>query len=491
MIINKQYTYFATLICMEKSKTVQLLRVFSRSELRELARFLANPAFNTRPEAIPLLEILTQTGLSGKAWPSKERIFSAVFPKLAFNDQRLRLAMSALLSGAEKYLAVADFLQDSPAFQIRLSQVLRCRNLLAASEQPLKTGATALATQPLRHAEYHLNDYRIREEQFRLLIESPDTAQGHPQALSDQLDVTILALKLRQACSLWAYQSRYNVPCDFQAIKVLLPLAEQHLQTPAVGLYYHCFQALTTPGDTVHFPIFKQELLAQGALFPPEELRDLFILAINFCTRRYNEGDHTFLPDPLELYQIGFDRSYFLSEGILSRFTYLNAATIGLVMQEYAWTEKLIREQQVYLEPAFRESVYAFNLARLEYHQKHYGVALQLLQRAEYKETMMALAAKTIQLKIYYETDELDLLESHLQAIAAYIRRKKVIGYQRENYLNLVYFVRKLLEINPLDKKQKQQLRETIRQTRPLAEKEWLLGVMNDGGIGGVSKVYA
>ncbi|MBL7807680.1 MAG: hypothetical protein JNN28_07700, partial [Saprospiraceae bacterium] len=158
-----------------------------------------------------------------------------------------------------------------------------------------------------------------------------------------------------------------------------------------------------------------------------------------------------------------------------SRFTYLNAATIGLVMQEYAWTEKLIREQQAFLEPAFRESMYAFNMARLEYQQKNYGPALQLLQRAEYKESMMALAAKTIQLKIYYETEEFDLLESHLQAIAAYIRRKKVIGYQRENYLNLVYFVRKMLEINPLDKKQKQQLRETIRQTKALAEKEWLL----------------
>jgi hypothetical protein len=251
------------------------------------------------------------------------------------------------------------------------------------------------------------------------------------------------------------------------------------MHLPAVALYYHCFRALSTAGDTQHFQTFKQDLLARGEQFPPEELRDLFILAINFCTRRYNEGDHTFLPDHLDLYRIGFSRNYFLTEGILSRYTYLNAATIGLVMQEYAWTEQLIREQQVYLETAFRESVYAFNLARLEYQKKQYGPALQLLQRAEYKETMMALAAKTIQLKIYYETEELDLLESHLQAITAYIRRKKVIGYQRENYLNLVYFVRKLLEINPLVKKQKQQLREQIHQTRPLAEKEWLLLMIN------------
>ncbi|MCC7466783.1 MAG: hypothetical protein IT261_10960 [Saprospiraceae bacterium] len=460
---------------MEKSKLVQLLQAFSRAELRELARFLANPAFNARPEAVPLLEILAKTGLSGKPWPDKEKVFAAVFPRLAFDDHRLRLAMSALLVGAEKYLAVNDFLQDTPAFQSRLSRILRSRGIPRAASQALSDGAMALDQQVVRNAEYQFDLFRFQEEQFRLLLETPEAAQAGPQALSDQLDAALLAFKFRQACSLWAYQSRYNVPCNFQFVEQLLPQAERFMHLPAVAMYYHCFRALTTAGDTQHFQTFKQDLLARGELFPPEELRDLFILAINFCTRRYNEGDHAFLPDHFDLYRIGFSRNYFLSEGILSRFTYLNAATIGLVMQEYAWTEQLIREQKARLEPAFRESVHAFNLARLEYHKKNYGTALQLLQRAEYKETMMALAAKTIQLKIYYETEELDLLESHLQAITAYIRRKKVIGYQRENYLNLVYFVRKLLEVNPLDKKQKQQLRDNIQQTRPLAEKEWLL----------------
>jgi len=88
---------------------------------------------------------------------------------------------------------------------------------------------------------------------------------------------------------------------------------------------------------------------------------------------------------------------------------------------------------------------------------------------------MLALAAKTIQLKIYYETDEYDLLESHLQAITAFIRRKKVMGYHRENYLNLVHFVRKRLELPPLDKQAKQIFREAVEQAKPLAEKEWLL----------------
>jgi len=66
---------------------------------------------------------------------------------------------------------------------------------------------------------------------------------------------------------------------------------------------------------------------------------------------------------------------------------------------------------------------------------------------------MLALAAKTLQMKIYYASDAYDLLDSHLQAIAAFIRRKKIMGYHRDNYLNLVQFVQKLLDISASDKK--------------------------------------
>ena len=216
-------------------------------------------------------------------------------------------------------------------------------------------------------------------------------------------------------------------------------------------------------------------MVQHNELFPAEELQDLYILAINFCTRRYNEGDLRFLQDQFDLYKGGFEKHYFLTEGVLSRFTYLNAATIGLKVQDYEWVEQFIKDYQPYLELPHRESLFAFNMARLEYQKGSLGPALLLLQRAEYKETMLALAAKTLQLKIYYESSEYDLLESHLQATAAFIRRKKIMGYHRDNYLNLMQFVHKIISTPHMDKSERAILRQTIFSAKPLAEKEWLL----------------
>lgn len=89
---------------------------------------------------------------------------------------------------------------------------------------------------------------------------------------------------------------------------------------------------------------------------------------------------------------------------------------------------------------------------------------------------MLNLAAKTILLKIYFETEEYDLLDAHLEAMKNYIRRKKVIGYHRKNYQNLIRFTKKLVAFNPFDKEEIQKLRQEIEGVDILTERGWLLG---------------
>ena len=56
-----------------------------------------------------------------------------------------------------------------------------------------------------------------------------------------------------------------------------------------------------------------------------------------------------------------------------------------------------------------------------------------------------------------------------------FIRRNRLIGYHRKNYLNLLRFTRKLLGVNPFDPKATAELRVQIEAAEPLTEKAWLL----------------
>jgi hypothetical protein len=78
-----------------------------------------------------LLELLRTTLLSGKSFPDKEQVFRKIFKRETFDDHRVRMAMTALLHITEKYLTIRDFLQEKPAYQLRLSKVIRNRSLPA------------------------------------------------------------------------------------------------------------------------------------------------------------------------------------------------------------------------------------------------------------------------------------------------------------------------------------------------------------------------
>lgn len=79
-------------------------------------------------------------------------------------------------------------------------------------------------------------------------------------------------------------------------------------------------------------------------------------------------------------------------------------------------------------------------------------------------------------LRMYYETGEVDALESLLDSFEMYIRRQKDLGYHGENYTNLIRLIRKLMQIPIGQKEERSQLAEEVKATKSLAEREWLLG---------------
>ena len=467
---------------MEKSRLVKLLRTLSKEEVRDLKKFVRTPFFNRRKEVAVLFDVLENAIRPGGAAPDKEQTFRLVFKKGAYDDHRVRMAMSFLFQAAGQFLAVKEFLDDKRQYQRRLASIFRQRRLPGQFSGAWEEAAAAQQRQPFRNADFFEEKYQLLLERYRFEVDTQSVDLIDFQELSDHLDHAFLARKLWQACFMLSHQTVRNTTYDFGLLDAALSHVERTkaLDVPAVAIYYYCYRALTQPGEKSFFQQFRHLLTQHGPLFPADELRDLYLLAINFCIRQYNAGNLDYLPEQFDLYKEGFDNQYFTTGGALSRYTYQNAATIGLVMRDLEWVERFVHGYRPFLKEEHREGLFSFNLARLEYQRRDLGKALQLLQRAEYKDLLLNLAAKMLQIKIFYELGEFDLLESHLQAVRTFIQRKKVMGYHRENYLNTVHFTRKLLETNLFDKNARAALRLEIEETRSVAEKEWLLAMIHE-----------
>ena len=128
-----------------------------------------------------------------------------------------------------------------------------------------------------------------------------------------------------------------------------------------------------------------------------------------------------------------------------------------------------------YVEKAYRESAFRFNMARLAYQEKDYEAAIDLLRDTDQKDLLINLYAKNLLLKIYYELGEFKLLDSFLDAFQIYLRRKKDIASHKKNYWNMIYYTQKLMKVNPFNKEAINKLKIRIKEEDILLERKWLL----------------
>lgn len=464
---------------MKNSQLIHFFLSFSKKERRLVEKWLESPFFNRQESLVKLWQYLILSWEELDIIPSKPQAFKYVFPDKPYDDQLLRLCMSDLYKQLEQYVIYTEMSADHTKNQLHLTRGLRKRNLSKAYQRNLKKALATAEGSTIRNAEYYQDLYEIQLEQYQLSASDQPTGKLNLQNLADNMDTAYMAAKLRQICLLISHQNVYQAGVQYQfglLDKIIQYLQDSDfLDIPAISVYYYCFLSLTQSANESHFSTFKSLLFAHGSQFPDTELRDLYLLAINYCVRQANEGKRQYVHELMDLYKEGLKADSLLENGQLSRFTYHNIAAAGIKTGEYNWVAQFIQAYKPTLEKKYRESSFSFNLARLSYSQKQYDKALPLLQKANYRDVLLNLAAKTLLLKIYFELEEFNLLHAHLEAMKGYLRRKHIIGYHRKNYRNIIHFTQKLISTNLFDKTERDALKTKIETEEVLTEREWFL----------------
>lgn len=334
-----------------------------------------------------------------------------------------------------------------------------------------------LENYPYRNADYHSLKFELGFKQGTHISNSSRTRDLNLQELLDDLDYISISKKLRQACFAIGHSSVYGQTYDYGLLPSYIDYVEANELTkiPSIRLYYSAYKMLSTPKEAVFFNEFKKDIDELKHLFPDEELQGIYRFAINQCIRLLNRGHLEYGHISLDLYQEALEHKYLMVEGHLSRFTYRNITAIAVKIGEYDRAELFTAQHKSSLKKEERNSAYHFNLALISYHRQDFTTALTSLQMVDFKDHLFNLAAKVIQMKVYFESHEYDLLESHLDAMQMYLLRKKVIGYHKTNYRNIIKMTRKLLKTNKNEKAAVDKLSMEINNSEVLTEKKWLL----------------
>lgn len=463
---------------MQNSRVFILIRTLNDAQMRDLKRFVRPGYFNQREDMVLLLDFLWKKHKTSASKITPEAAFDAMYPKskLKFNSNKLRMVLSFLLRLTEEYLLLTTQL-DTLEREVRLAGIYRSLNLSKHFESQLKRTEKEQAKTQINNADYFETTYKFEAEKYDFATAQRRRGEVHLEAVGDNLDIAYFSRKLQHACLILAQKTVQPTDYSVKLLDEILDLIEKenYLKIPVISVYYHCFYALREAPDSGWFERFRTELETHASVFPKEELGELYRLALNFCIRQYNAGNKAYLEEEFELYRESLEGGFLYTDGFLSRFTYRNILTVCIALNKLKWAEDFNTQYKSKVRKKYRESSYSFNFARLEYRRKNYKKALILLQKSEFEELFINVAAKIVMLKIYHEIGEWDVLFSHIQNLKNYIYRQKDLGYHRDNYLNFLRYAGKLSEKTSLSRMEINKLIETIQNEGKLAERDWLI----------------
>ncbi|MEZ5057540.1 MAG: hypothetical protein R2879_10960 [Saprospiraceae bacterium] len=465
---------------MENSRLLEVFNTFSKKEIRDLRKWLLSPAHNQRQDVQDLFEYLVEFGKSDdENLLSKESVFEKLFPEEAFDDAKLRQSSHFLLKAIEEFFIYQELRSDEVRAKTGLARVYRKKKIPKAFSAAMRDARNVQQKHPFRNEHYHRNDFLLQLEEYSYRETQKRTAEMNLQDLGNALEVTFLADKLRYSYLMIAHQVVYKTEYDFGMLEAVLNYVESKdfKDIPAIAVYYYGYKANVEKENPEHFQNLKKTILENEELFPAHERRDIYLMAINYLINRMNSGDSSALKELFEFYKNGIEKRVLFENETLSRFTFRNVVSLGLILKDYKWVESFIPDNAPFLEEKYRESIVHYSMARLNFEKKAYDEAMQLLMQVEYDDLLMNLNAKSMLIRMFYEEEEMDALESLLESMRTYMQRKKVMGYHKSNFTNLIKLTKKLIKINPFNKEQVAGLKEEVENAKPMAstERNWLL----------------
>ncbi|HND87282.1 MAG TPA: hypothetical protein PK971_03075 [Saprospiraceae bacterium] len=416
---------------------------------------------------------------NGDELTEKQRAWTAVFPTQPYDDAYMRQVMYFLLKAIEEYLLFVDYTSDRVQYQIGLTRIYRRRKLEKAYAQAHRLGTQNLESQNLRNDYYLLNKFFFEQEEYEHKMSITQNAPVNLQETADALEKWFLEERLRISKDMLAHHNIFQkIEYDHGLLDQALAYVSEKkmLDEPALAVYYYTYMALTNPTEESYFDRLEHFIHHEMGRFNPPEVRTLYLAALNYCVPKINQGRLDFARRAFEIYRKGLENKFLLEDGTVSRFTFGNAVAAALKIREFGWAEKFIHDFQEYLEEKQRNSTVNFNLSRVYFERGDYDKAQELLTQFEYDYFYLNIIAKTMLLKIYYEQDEFDALESLLESMRIYLQRKEALDPNRKAaYKNMISLMKKLVNLNPYAKAPKEKLRELILSTQPLMERDWLL----------------
>ncbi len=465
---------------MYNTSLSDLFKHLNKTDRKQLKKMVRSPFYNQREDVIALFDYLDAHIDKGALLLQKEKVFAEIYPGKKFDVDTLYYTMSFLTQIIQKYLTISELEEHATDAQLYLYKALLKRGAEKAADKTLSDAKSFLEKQKLRNAEYHYQHYKIGYEELNAASKRKRGINLDLQKLSDSFTCFVLSQSLKLGYNFLSQQKVSKEIIDFPLIFPLVELSKKS-KVASVKMQLNAYKVSENNINEQEdfFKLLKSEIIDRTDQFSDEELRDCLLVAINYSISKQNQGDLDFVKEAMFLHRFGLDKRFMIEDGVLSPYYYRNATMLALKINEFEWAEKFLHDFKQYLPSNEREHIFKYNLAIFNFRKKNYDTAMNLLQEVNFKEALLNLDVRRLLARTYYELNEMSSLFSLIENSKVYLHRQKEISYGKESYSNFFKFLDKILKTNLKNAADKEKIRLEIVDTKLLAERDWLAGLVS------------
>ncbi len=481
---------------MYESKLMATLKIFSKEEIDALNNFFLSPYYfsgKEKEEVYPLFEyIYSRFGNWTTSSLDRAKVYEVIFKDQALVKGKLDKLMSKLLKHIYSFIRIHFKKHKNEQLENSLVLVDFFRKGKARKFEEFfldKARKEYDKIDLLRKEDYYVGFLIGAEEFQKHYIYTQSISHFDISKSLESLDVYYIIQKLEYTCFLLAldqFRRPVEVSQLISFLDALKPAFRKKglLEIPLVATYYQVYELLKNIGDGEEpFKKLKTIIRENEKLIPFETLKILVGLVRGVIIIRSNNGDQHLMEELFLMHKEHLERGYLnFEEGILAS-TFKNMVTMGLRSKDFEWVEQFLEKYKSKIIGARNtEEIYHYNLAFYFFALKEYEKAYDLLND-QYEDLYYKLAAKRLELKIYFETSS-SLLDSKMDAFKIYVFRLSkvlILDQKRSSNNNFINFLRQLRNPKTIhDSGRIEKLIQKINKTKLLTERNWLLEKLHE-----------
>ncbi len=458
-----------------KNIFIQLYLSLNKEDISELKKYILSEIFVKNELIINLYKYLFSRKYCNHNNCSSRKIFKHLFPKNDYNDLKMRHLYSEAKDVLEQFLAISNFRADTLATKKHYIQsLIRLKNHNVAQKEIFKF-QNILEALPYRNASYYFENQYLIETKYILQNEIERNNTGDYYEILDNLSTQYAIQILKNTCIYLAQNQLKEHLRTLDPIKTILDtlVNDDIANLPVVKLYNSLYQLLITQQENYFFNT-KEYLSHYKLLVSVQEYKEVLLMLLNFCIKKYNNNENNFGYPILELYDEGLINGVFLENNIINKFTYTNYITIALKLREPEKAFALLEKFKKNLQSDIATETYNYNYCRVLYVQKDYTKALKIINQINISDELWSLNAKILHIKILYDIGSTELLETLLINLTTLIKRKKGIGYHGQYFLKAIKSLRHLKDVNYKSKSEIKKRIENLEKHQ-YPEYDWVI----------------